>query len=133
MNKKTLLKTLLPIASVALIGGGIASSLILSSCSKGTILTVNNYEEYLANHVVKCDEKIVETDAYRDIIDVDDFFAWLSHNYTKQVFVNSLVTRAFNNPVGIMPPDTFEIKSDSFILKAETEIGEITQKLIFEK
>jgi hypothetical protein len=33
MNKKILLKTLLPIATVALLGGGIASSLVLTSCS----------------------------------------------------------------------------------------------------
>jgi hypothetical protein len=33
MNKKILLKTLLPISAAALIGGGIASSLVLSSCS----------------------------------------------------------------------------------------------------
>jgi hypothetical protein len=33
MNKKILLKTILPIATVALLGGGIASSLILTSCS----------------------------------------------------------------------------------------------------
>jgi hypothetical protein len=33
MNKKILLKTLLPIAAVALLGGGIASSLTLTSCS----------------------------------------------------------------------------------------------------
>jgi hypothetical protein len=32
MNKKILAKTLLPIAIVALLGGGIATSLILSSC-----------------------------------------------------------------------------------------------------
>jgi hypothetical protein len=33
MNKKFLTKTLLPISAVALLGGGIATSLVLSSCS----------------------------------------------------------------------------------------------------
>jgi hypothetical protein len=33
MNKKILAKTLLPIAIVAILGGGIASSLILTNCS----------------------------------------------------------------------------------------------------
>jgi hypothetical protein len=33
MNKKIILKKLLPISLVALIGGGIASSLTLTSCS----------------------------------------------------------------------------------------------------
>jgi hypothetical protein len=34
MNKKILAKTLLPISAIALLGGGIASSLTLTSCSK---------------------------------------------------------------------------------------------------
>jgi hypothetical protein len=33
MNKKILAKKLMPIATVVLIGGGIASSLVLTSCS----------------------------------------------------------------------------------------------------
>jgi hypothetical protein len=33
MNKKILLKTLFPITTVAILGGGIASSLTLTSCS----------------------------------------------------------------------------------------------------
>jgi hypothetical protein len=33
MNKKIILKTLLPIATVVLLGGGIASSLVLTSCN----------------------------------------------------------------------------------------------------
>jgi hypothetical protein len=59
MNKKILAKTLLPIATVALLGGGIASSLVLTSCSKksdGGIIyegTFNSEDEiinFINNH-----------------------------------------------------------------------------------
>jgi hypothetical protein len=43
VDKKTILKTLLPISSIALIGGGIASSLILTSCSNDNDEIVDLY------------------------------------------------------------------------------------------
>jgi hypothetical protein len=55
MNKKILLKTLLPISVVALLGGGIASSLILTSCGskKDLVLKFEDKDEvssYLAKN-----------------------------------------------------------------------------------
>jgi hypothetical protein len=43
LNKKIFLKKLLPIATVALLGGGIAPSLVLTSCSK------NDPSHYVGN------------------------------------------------------------------------------------
>jgi hypothetical protein len=43
MSKKIFVKTLLPITSVALLGGGIASSLVLSSCSSKKDLDPSHY------------------------------------------------------------------------------------------
>jgi hypothetical protein len=51
MNKKILAQTLLPITSITLLGGGIATSLVLTSCSSNsskviildTVEKVNNY------------------------------------------------------------------------------------------
>jgi hypothetical protein len=59
MNKKILLKTLLPIFVVALLGGGIASSLTLTSCSnnKKDYIILNTREgviEYLNKHQQHC-------------------------------------------------------------------------------
>jgi hypothetical protein len=139
MNKKILAKTLLPIATVALLGGGIASSIVLNSCSEGTnesiILTVNNYEEYLANHVVKCEEEYFTTNSDYEINLVDDFFVWLSHNYTKQVFVNGIIGTAFAGTI-LVPyatTVTVEIKSDSIIVVEKTETQTNIQKYVFEK
>jgi hypothetical protein len=55
MNKKILLKTLLPISAVTLLGGGIASSFILTECSNSKITFKNPSEvgSYLSSHSVK--------------------------------------------------------------------------------
>jgi hypothetical protein len=56
MNKKILAKTLLPISTVALLGGGIASSLVLTSCSKKdgnlTFTNIESINKYLDNHSI---------------------------------------------------------------------------------
>jgi hypothetical protein len=55
MNKKILTKILLPISTITLLGGGIASSLILTECSNSKIIFKNPSEvgSYLSSHSVK--------------------------------------------------------------------------------
>jgi nitrogen fixation protein FixH len=57
MNKKILLKTLLPISTIALLGGGIASSLTLTSCSKKSekALEINVLTSTITRNGVKLD------------------------------------------------------------------------------
>jgi hypothetical protein len=128
MNKKILTKTLLPIASIALIGGGIASSLALTSCSNGTKLTSRNYAKYLDNHAVKCEDATFYINGSNEITDTTNFFTWLSNNYTKQVFINGIISASFAGGSGVAV-ESIEIKSDSIIGK----LGENQYKFIFEK
>jgi hypothetical protein len=103
MAKQTLLKTLLPIASVALIGGGIASTFVLTSCGeKATIL--NNKAEaisYLQKHKQNTNLQREFNSAHidSDIAIDNDYFYYLIGDttpdsrpiYTKQAFVNGLI------------------------------------------
>jgi hypothetical protein len=59
MNKKILLKILLPISVVGLIGGGIASSLVACSNKKDYIVlnTKEGVMEYLDKNIQHCEEK----------------------------------------------------------------------------
>jgi hypothetical protein len=55
MNKKILLKTLLTTSTVGILGGGIASSLVLSSCS-------NKSEKNLIVEITRGNSGIADTD-----------------------------------------------------------------------
>jgi hypothetical protein len=66
MNKKILAKTLLPISTIVLLGGGIASTLVLSSCGNGgnkvvTFTTAAETLEYLEKNSTNCPSKEVDT------------------------------------------------------------------------
>jgi hypothetical protein len=54
MIKKVLIKTLLPISTVTLLGGGIASLLTLTSCSSNKVILKSSAQaaKYLENNVV---------------------------------------------------------------------------------
>jgi hypothetical protein len=115
-NNKILAKTLLPISTIALLGGGIASTFVLTSCGeKATIL--NNKAEaisYLQKHKQNTNLQREFDSEYIDpdiVIDDDNYFYYLIGDtipdskpiYTKQAFVNGLINdmvRQFDSAVG---------------------------------
>ncbi|MDR2829810.1 MAG: hypothetical protein LBB45_02040 [Methanobrevibacter sp.] len=110
MIKKTLLKTLLPITSVALIGGGIASSLTLTSCSNKKVIIKSQKQaiEYLLKNAVilpsgKYEYVINETSNKKEIKESDAalFYNKILSAYNKQSYINSMVANAcFRNIEG---------------------------------
>jgi hypothetical protein len=97
MNKKILTKTLLPISVVALLGGGIASSLILSSCSKDKTIVLKSNEEiiqYLQDNAQTCleSQNTFLYDSYSHALSSPvDFFNFIKTYYTKQAYINGFI------------------------------------------
>ncbi|MDR2830873.1 MAG: hypothetical protein LBB45_07570 [Methanobrevibacter sp.] len=90
MSKKLFTK-LLPISTIALLGGGIASSLTLTSCSKKEIrVDASNTEDYLVTHRQNGPDKEVEYDENGNIIDYS-FPIYLLKHYTKQALINYMI------------------------------------------
>jgi hypothetical protein len=93
MNKKMLLKTLLPIVTVALLGGGIASSLTLTSCGKSKIIfrSEDDLNSYLSKHSSSGDEIEFAYGENGYLEDVNNYHSYLLPVYTRQNFINSML------------------------------------------
>jgi hypothetical protein len=97
MNKKFLLKTLLPITSVVLIGGGIATSLVLSSCSKKVVLTsYMQVIEYLAKNAVILPSGSYTYDDVEGVYEIVEyqratFFDSILPVFNKQSYINGVI------------------------------------------
>jgi hypothetical protein len=93
MNKKILAKTLLPIATVALLGGGIASSLVLTSSSKDlTISTQAEAAKYLLKHARVFPRSVFYYDENNELINADSFYDFAYPYYDKQAFINGYIS-----------------------------------------
>jgi hypothetical protein len=96
MSKKIFVKTLLPIATVALLGGGIAASLTLTSCGEKEIrLDRTNTLDYLLSHKQDSPYKEVEYYEDGDIVDQGSFAVFLQKYFTKQAFINAAICSTY--------------------------------------
>jgi hypothetical protein len=99
MNKKILLNTLLPISVVGLLGGGIASSLALSSCSSSKKVVLTSYMqaiEYLAKNAVilpRGNYEYIEGEDGDEVIETQcaTFFNNILPVYNKQSYINGYI------------------------------------------
>jgi hypothetical protein len=98
MNKKILLKTLLPISAVALLGGGIATSLTLSGCSSKKVVLASYMQakKYLAKNAVILPEGSYQYDTeagFPEIIESQrtTFFNNILPAYNKQSIINGVI------------------------------------------
>jgi hypothetical protein len=94
MNKN-ILHLLLPITSIALIGGGIASSLVLTSCGNKTIILRSKREidKYLKNNSQNCNYFVANIDETTDqLTEPQDFYNFILPHYTKQAFINGIIS-----------------------------------------
>jgi hypothetical protein len=118
MNKKILTKTLLPIATVALLGGGIASSLVLSSCGNKTIILRSKAEvdKYLMDNSQNCDFFDASVNDANLLTEPQLFYNFILPHYTKQAFINGLISdflKVAGNNMSII------INNNSFILNQQ--------------
>jgi hypothetical protein len=95
MNKKILTKTLLPISTVVLLGGGIASSLILTNCSNSiTFKSVADVDKYLSKHAVKLSTSgytfMYDSDS-KQLDDSESFYKFVYDKYNKQAYINGVL------------------------------------------
>jgi hypothetical protein len=95
MNKKILAKTLLPISTIVLLGGGIASSLVLTSCGNSiTFKSVSDVDKYISKHAVKL-STIGDTFYYNnssgELENSDSFYRFVYDKYNKQAYINGVL------------------------------------------
>jgi hypothetical protein len=95
MNKKILAKTLLPISSIALLGGGwIATSLTLTSCGNKSVFLNNETKalQYLTKNSQKCPEAnfTFDEDSAAEILN------FIVKNYSKQACINAAIFYLIN-------------------------------------
>jgi hypothetical protein len=104
MNKKILLKTLLPISAIALLGGGIATSLTLSSCSSKKVVLASYMQakKYLAKNAVILPsgsyQYEISAGNYPEIIESQRaiFFNNILPVYNKQSIINGIICSISN-------------------------------------
>jgi hypothetical protein len=100
VNKKILAKTLLPIVSVVLIGGGIASSFVLTSCSNDKEVILSSSvaaENYIRKHARVFPSNEFHYNAISKITEVYPFYDFACLYYDKQAFINGEIAECLSD------------------------------------